>query len=61
MSRSGLLWGICFVLVGLFTLLGDLGMWRVPPGWLWPLVLIALGVTLLVAGLVPDDRDPGEG
>ena len=61
MSRSGLLWGVCFVLVGLSALLVDLGIWHARPGWVWPLVLIALGAALLIAGLVPDRRDRGDG
>lgn len=56
MSRSGLVWGTLFLLVGVFTLLVDLGVWRTRPDWMWPLLLVALGIALLVGGLVPTQR-----
>ena len=52
MNRSGLAWGTLFVLAGVFTLLIDQGVWSSRPDWVWPLFLVALGLTLLVAGLV---------
>jgi hypothetical protein len=53
MSRSGLAWGTVFVLVGAFALLVDLGIWEARPDWMWPLFLVALGVALVVGGLLP--------
>lgn len=60
MNRTGLVWGIVFVMVGAFTLLVDLGVWASRPGWLWPLFLMTLGVAVLVGGQVPDRRDRGD-
>lgn len=56
MSRSGSVWGMVFVFVGLFTLLVDLGVWEMRPGWVWPLSLVAFGAALLVGGLLPRRR-----
>jgi hypothetical protein len=52
MNRSGLAWGTLFVLAGVYTLLIDLGVWVSRPDWVWPLFLVALGLALLVGGLV---------
>lgn len=57
MSRSGLAWGTLFVLVGVFALLADLGVWEAQPRWVLPLFLVALGVALVVGGLVPTRGD----
>ena len=57
MSRSGSVWGTVFVLVGLVTLLVDLGVWETRPDWVWPLSLVAFGAALLVGGLLPGRRD----
>jgi uncharacterized membrane protein HdeD (DUF308 family) len=56
MNRTGLAWGIVFVMMGVFTLLVDLEIWASQPGWLWPLFLMALGAALLIGGLVPGRR-----
>jgi hypothetical protein len=56
MNRVGLAWGTLFVLVGLFALLVDLGVWTSRPDWAWPLLLVALGAALLVGGLIPRGR-----
>jgi hypothetical protein len=56
MNRTGLAWGIVFVMVGVHALLVDLEIWASQPGWLWPLLLMALGAALLVGGLVPGRR-----
>jgi hypothetical protein len=61
MNRTGLAWGTLFVLVGVFTLLIDQGTWASRPDWVWPLFLVALGVALLVGGLVSRGRDSGAG
>jgi hypothetical protein len=53
MNRAGLAWGTLFVLVGLFTLLVDLGVWASRPDWVWPLFMVALGAALIVGGLIP--------
>jgi hypothetical protein len=53
MSRSGLAWGTVFVLVGVFALLADLGVWQARPDWTWPLFLVVLGLALVVGGLLP--------
>lgn len=60
MNRTGIVWGIIFVMVGVFTLLVDLGIWTSRPGWLWPLFLMTLGGLVLVGGLVPDRRNRGD-
>lgn len=57
MSRSGLAWGTLFVLVGVFALLADLGVWQTRPDWMWPLFLVALGSALVIGGLLPPQRD----
>jgi hypothetical protein len=57
MSRSGLAWGTVFVLVGVFTLLVDLGVWVARPQWMLPLFLVVLGVALVVGGLLPSRGD----
>ena len=59
MTRAGVVWGTLFVLVGLYALLVELGVWAARPGWTWPAVLMALGAALLAGGMAPRDRAGG--
>ncbi|HSK91401.1 MAG TPA: hypothetical protein VK875_08815 [Euzebyales bacterium] len=56
MNASGLAWGVFFVAVGVFALLADLGVVATRPAWMWPLLLVIVGVALLVGGLLPGRR-----
>lgn len=49
-DRVAIAWAMCFVLVGMLSLVVELGVWTPDAGWLWPVLLMVLGVALLVAG-----------
>jgi hypothetical protein len=61
MSRSGLVWGTLFVLVGVFTLMVDLDVWQARLDWMWPLLLLGLGAALILGGLLPTRGGDGSG
>ncbi|MDQ1375431.1 MAG: hypothetical protein QOJ09_2769 [Actinomycetota bacterium] len=51
--------GVLFAGLGILFLLDEAGSVTVQPRWVWPLVLIALGVAgLLASRPKPSDRDP---
>jgi len=49
-DRVATAWAVCFVLVGVLALVIELDIWTPGAGWLWPVLLMVLGVALLVAG-----------
>lgn len=46
-NRTALVSGVFFVVVGVAFLLDRLGVWRVRGVYVWPLLLIVLGVAVL--------------
>ena len=50
--------GLLFSVLGVLFLLEDAGSLEVHPRWVWPLVLIALGVAGVLASRPRRDRDP---
>ncbi|MEY2566413.1 MAG: hypothetical protein QOE35_942 [Actinomycetota bacterium] len=51
--------GVVFAGLGVLFLLDDAGTLTVQPRWIWPILLIALGLAGLLASRPrPPDRDP---
>jgi len=53
-----LVFGVCFSLLGLGTLIGhwDVTNWQLP--WVWPLPIIAIGLVIVVMAARPERREP---
>lgn len=49
-DRAATAWAVCFVLVGVLAFVVELDIWTPNADWLWPVLLMVLGVALLVAG-----------
>ena len=49
-DRVATAWAVCFVLVGMLAIVVELDVWTPDTGWLWPMLLMGLGLALLVAG-----------
>lgn len=50
--RSALAGAIVLILIGLFLLAGQLGLWQWVGPLSWPLILVGIGALLLIIGLV---------
>jgi hypothetical protein len=48
--RAATAWAVCFVLVGALAFVVELDIWTPTADWLWPALLMVLGVALLMAG-----------
>lgn len=55
-DRAAIVWAVGFVTLGVVALLAALDVWTPSPGWLWPVLLIVLGLALLLAGAVGPHR-----
>ncbi len=60
-DRIAIAWATCFIAVGAVALVIELGVWTPRAGWVWPLLLMVLGLALLVAGAVGRDGDHRSG
>jgi hypothetical protein len=49
-DRAATAWAVCFVLVGALAFVVELDIWTPTADWLWPVLLMVLGVALLMAG-----------
>ena len=56
-DRTALAWAACFVAIGVLALLVELDVWRPRIGWVWPVLLMVVGLALLVGGAVGSGRD----
>ncbi|HSG79361.1 MAG TPA: DUF5668 domain-containing protein [Acidimicrobiia bacterium] len=53
--------GILFLVIGFVYLLEGLDVWTVSPGRIWPLFIIAVGVTVVAGAMFGrDDEPPGD-
>jgi drug/metabolite transporter (DMT)-like permease len=50
MSRSSFVAGLFFVIVGVVFLLERLGVWDLRAAYVWPVLLIILGVSVIAGG-----------
>lgn len=55
-DRAAIVWAVCFVTLGVVALLAAFDVWTITVGWLWPVLLIVLGLALLLAGAVGPRR-----
>ncbi|MFH1085853.1 MAG: DUF5668 domain-containing protein [Chloroflexota bacterium] len=57
--RQTATWGIILIVVGVLALLGALGVRPISMQNLWPLLMIAGGVAILISGFTKDPHDTG--
>lgn len=62
-NRAALVAGLIFVVLGVVFLLEQLDVFELRAAYVWPLVLIAVGVAVLLGGLASlrRDQEPGPG
>lgn len=58
-DRAATAWAVCFVFVGVLAFVVELDIWTPEADWLWPVLLMVLGVALLVAGNTGSGRGRG--
>jgi hypothetical protein len=49
--------GILFAFIGVVALLDPLDVWDLRPWWLWPVLLIAVGVAVIAGARTPEEGD----
>lgn len=52
--------GVLFLVIGFVYLLEGLDVWTVAPSRIWPLFIIAVGVTVVAGALVRRDESPAD-
>ena len=52
--------GVLFLVIGFVYLLEGLEVWTVAPSRIWPLFIIAVGVTVVAGALVHRDEPPAD-
>ncbi|HEX9410155.1 MAG TPA: DUF5668 domain-containing protein [Actinomycetota bacterium] len=57
-NRSALVAGLVFVVLGVVFLLEQLDVFDLRPGYVWPVVLIAIGAAILASGIRSSRRRP---
>jgi hypothetical protein len=50
MSRGAVGWGLFFLLVGVLFLLGELDVFELRARYVWPVIVIAIGVAVILGG-----------
>lgn len=55
-DRAATVWAVCFVTLGVVGVLAAFDVWTPGLGWLWPVLLIAVGLAMLLAGAVTPRR-----
>jgi hypothetical protein len=53
--------GVLFLVIGFVYLLEGLDVWTVSPGRIWPLFIIAVGVTVVAGAIIGRDDEPSDG
>lgn len=56
-DRAAVAWAVCFVAIGALALVVELELWQPSAGWMWPVLLMVLGLALLLAGAVGSASD----
>lgn len=58
LNTSSLTAGVVFVILGVVFLLDAIDVWELSPAYLWPVLLIGLGLVVALGGrTVGDERD----